>query len=420
MRFGLLTALIALLALGVAGTTETTTSRTAAVKRPTTVLAIRGMGRGATELRRVDRRTFAPVGNRAVPLGAINGAWALSPDGRQLAVGVEDALGLRIVDVNRMRALADVKTRNGQISVAAWLTPRRIVGVEETGLFVVDPSERRLLHSQPLEEHPIGVGRTSDELALLLSPRDKIGATRLALVDAEGRSRSVVLDRIVAGWRYQVEADAPMGESWQPGLAVDSAAGRAFVVGGGSPVAEIDLASLTVRYHDLARPASLLGRLRNWLEPQAHAKGPVAGSWRTVRWLGGGSLAFTGEDGRVVGPGQVETKAAALTLVDTRSWSARTLEQRANGIAFVGGTLLATLHDPFERGAGVGLLGFNRDGSKRFHLFGAQQVGLMSSIDDRVVVDAIGGPRVVNVRSGRVARVTRVLPQLLTGSMQRY
>jgi hypothetical protein len=44
----------------------------------------------------------------------------------------------------------------------------------------------------------------------------------------------------------------------------------------------------------------------------------------------------------------------------------------------------------------------------------------MSSIDDRVVVDAIGGPRVVNVRSGRVARVTRVLPQLLTGSMQRY
>jgi hypothetical protein len=412
MRFGLLTALVALLALDVAGRTDATTSRTAAGKRPATVLAIRGVGQrvggGVSELRRVDRRTFAPVGKRGVNLGLSNGAWALSPNGRQLAVGVEDALGLRIVDIRRMRAVADVKTRNGQIRVAAWLTPRRIVGVEETGLFVVDPSERRLLHSEPLEEHPISVGRTNDALVLLLAPTDQLGLARLAVVDSEGRVRAVVLDRIRAGWRRSEDGERA-NEYQRPALALDAAGGRAFVVGSGAPVAEVDLRSLSITYHGLARR-----------EPAARAKGPAAGGSRVALWLGGGVLAFTGEDGRVIGPGQVETTPAGLTLVYTGSWSARTLERRVNGIAFVGGTLLATLHDPFDRGAGVGLLGFNRDGSKRFHLFGAQQVGLMSAIDDRVVVDAIGGPRVVNVRSGRIARVTRVLPQLLTGTMQRY
>jgi hypothetical protein len=383
------------------------------------VLAIRSGPRGS-KLVRLDRRTLVPVSKKRVALGSGSGAWALSPDGSRLAVGTEAALGLRLVDVKRMRTVADVQTRNGQIAAVTWLTPRRIVGVEETGLFVVDPVARRLIRSEPLDEYAVAVGRTADALVLLLAPRDQLGWARLALVDPEGAVRSVVLDRILAGSRFPAEPAASVGERWSPGLALDAVGGRAFVVGGDSPIAEVDLRSLSVRYRDPARKASLLDRLRSWLEPEAHAKGPVVGSHRTARWLGGGFLAITGEDGRLTGPDRVEAKVAGVTLVDTRSWEARTLVERANGIAFGAGTLVASLYDPFDRRAGIGLRGWSRDGRKRFDLFGGQQVGLMGTLDDRAFVDAIGGTHVVRLATGRAALSSRPPEQLLVGSMLRY
>jgi hypothetical protein len=405
--------------LGVASPTGTTRVDRAAAKPPATVLAIRSGPRGS-KLVRLDRRTLVPVSKKRVALGSGSGAWALSPDGSRLAVGTEAALGLRLVDVKRMRTVADVQTRNGQIAAVTWLTPRRIVGVEETGLFVVDPVARRLIRSEPLDEYAVAVGRTADALVLLLAPRDQLGWARLALVDPEGAVRSVVLDRILAGSRFPAEPAASVGERWSPGLALDAVGGRAFVVGGDSPIAEVDLRSLSVRYRDPARKASLLDRLRSWLEPEAHAKGPVVGSHRTARWLGGGFLAITGEDGRLTGPDRVEAKVAGVTLVDTRSWEARTLVERANGIAFGAGTLVASLYDPFDRRAGIGLRGWSRDGRKRFDLFGGQQVGLMGTLDDRAFVDAIGGTHVVRLATGRAALSSRPPEQLLVGSMLRY
>lgn len=420
MRVALVTVAAALLAAGAADPTTRVAPDRPGAKGPATVLAIRSAGRSGSELVRLHRGSLKPVRGRRVALGPNPGAWAFSPDGSRLAIGVERALGVRIVDARRMRTVGEVRTRNGQIHVAAWLTPRRIVGVEETGLFAIDPVTRTLLHSEPLDQHPIGVGRTKDALVLLLAPRDAIGAARLALVDAEGHMRSVVLDPVVAGSRHPTEAGAPPGENWRPGLAVDVAGDRAFVVGSGAPVAEIDLASLAVRYHETMRPASLLGRLRNWLEPRVHAKGPVAGGWRTARWLGGGFLALSGEDGRVTGPGTVKITPAGVTLVDTSSWQARKLVERANGFVVAEDTLLAALHDPFDDGPGIGLRAFARDGSSRFHRLGEQQVGLLGSIDDRVFVDAIGGTRVVQARSGRVTRWRGDVPYVLVGSMRRY
>jgi hypothetical protein len=421
VRIGLLMTLAAVLALGIASPTDSSSGRTHASKRSTTVLAVSYAGRGSAQLLRLDRRTLAPVvRGRRVGLGENPGAWALSPDGKRLAIGSERALGLRIVDLRRMRKIADVQTRNGLILVAAWLAPNRIVGVEETGLFVVDPVERRLLRSESLGGYPIGAARVGNALVLLVSPVDEIGTARLAVVDADGNVRSVALDRILAGSRIPVgEPDAPIGEAWRPGLAVDAVGGRAFVVGGGAPIAEVDLATLAVRYHDLARPASLLGRLRNWLEPEAQAKGPVAGSWRTARWLGGDKLAFTGEDGRAVGGGNVDVTAAGLTLVNTSSWSAETLEDRANGIAFAAGTLMAT-RQGFEVGRGIGLLGFDRDGSRRFHLLGDVRLAIVGMLDDRVFVDDESKVRAADLRRGRLVRAPREVPQLVVGSMQRY
>jgi hypothetical protein len=420
VRVGVLMTLAAILALGIASPTDTGSRRTHAGKRPTTVLAVTYARRSSSQLLRLDRRTLAPVRGRRVVLGENPGAWALSPDGRRLAIGSDRALGLRIVDLRRMRKIADVQTRNGLILIAAWLTPNRIVGVEETGLFVVDPVERRLLRSGSLAGYPVGAERVGNALVLLLSPVDEVGTARLAVVDAEGNVRTVVLDRILAGSRIPVgEPDAPVGEAWRPGLAVDALGGRAFVVGGGAPIAEVDLANLAVSYHDLARPASLLGRLRNWLEPEARAKGPVAGSWRTARWLGGDKLAFTGEDGRALGGGKVDVTAAGLTLVNTSSWSAETLEERANGIAFAAGTLMAT-RQGFEVGRGIGLLGFDRDGSRRFHLLGDAPLAIVGTLDDRVFVDGERKVRAADLRRGRLVRAPREVPQLVVGSMQRY
>ena len=419
VRAVLLTAAASLCALGIASPTGTSSSDRAAANRPATVLAIRA-DRHGSRLLRLDRRTLVPVGRKRVALGSSAGAWALSPDGSRLAIGVEGALGLRIVDVKRMRAVAEVKTRNGQIEVAAWLTPRRIVGLEQTGIFVVDPVARRLIRTEPLEDYAVAVGRTADELVLLLAPRDELGSARLALVNAEGVVRSVALDRILAGSRFPAEPGATVGENWSPGLALDAAGGRAFVVGGGSPIAEVDLRSLTVRYREPARKASLLGRLRSWLEPEAHAKGPIVGSRRTARWLGGGFLAFTGEDGRLAGSERVDATVAGVTLVDTSSWEARTLVARANTIAFAAGTLVASLSDPFDPRAGIGLRGYSREGKQRFHLFGGQQVGLMGMLDDRAFVDAIGGTHVVRLATGRAVRWNRAPESLLVGNMRRY
>ena len=218
-----------------------------------------------------------------------------------------------------------------------------------------------------------------------------------------------MLDRIRAGWRRWEDGELA-NEYQRPALAVDGPGGRGFVVGGGAPIAEVELRSLSVTYHGLARR-----------EPAARAKGPVAGSSRVALWLGGGLLAFTGEDGHTIGPGQVETTPAGLTLVDTGSWSARTLDRTANSAVYASGTLLAMAHALSQKlTRGIGLIGFDRDGSRRFHLFGSEPVAVLERLDERVFVEAGGVTRGVDVRRASFVRVPRELPQLLVGSMQRW
>ena len=128
------------------------------------------------------------------------------------------------------------------------------------------------------------------------------------------------------------------------GLAVDPAGGRAFVVAAGPTVAEVDLAGLHVTYHRLRQPVSLLRRLAHWLVPPAQAK-LAAGTWRAACWLGNGSLAVWGTDARVTGATPAELRSdlspSGLKLVDTRTWTVRTLDPEATGARWVAGRLLA-------------------------------------------------------------------------------
>jgi hypothetical protein len=317
-----------------------------------------------------------------------------------------------------MRRVGHVGTRNGQIRALAWLTPNRVVGVEETGIFVVDPGARRLVQARATEGQVIGVGRTREALVLLLAPDDGIGPATLALLDATGAYRTVVLQRISAGLRYPLQADEPPGEHRYPGLAVDAVGGRAYVVGGGEPVAEIDLRSLAVTYHQPSRPISLFGRLRAWLQPSAQAKGPLLGSTRRALWLGNGRLAVTGQDGR---PGRdgVVVHPAGLALVDTRTWAVETLHRDATTATAAAGTLLASSAGSPNL-PGIGLRGYDFDGDQRFHLFAARAVSVLERLDERVFVHDGATTYAVDARMGRVHRAPREVPQLLTGTMQRY
>ena len=116
------------------------------------------------------------------------------------------------------------------------------------------------------------------------------------------------------------------------------------MVAADAAVAEVDLASLEVAYHQLRQPAPRCWRLAHWLVPPAEAK-QVVGSWRGACWLGGGLLAVSGADSRVVGDTvaeqRVERRPSGLKLVDTRSWTVRPLDPAATGVSWRAGRLLS-------------------------------------------------------------------------------
>ena len=288
--------------------------------------------------------------------------------------------------VSKVAAVADVETRNGDVLALAWLTPRRIVGLERVGIFVVDPVARRLVTYRYEQGTLVGWTRTRTELIVLLGPPaswipissvteagSAIGPTRLLEIDAKGRVRSVQLDSIQSGSAFDTGEPA---EAWVPGLAVDAQAERAFVVGGGAPIAEVDLKTLQVTYHQLREPGSLLDRALEWLVPTAAAKGAISGPTREAVWLGNGLLAISGADVHVIAQPRsvdVTTEPFGLKLVDTRSWTARTLEPHATGFAHGSGVLFAyagSYDEQYRRTGGIGAIAFALDGTRLFHSFG--------------------------------------------------
>ena len=378
----------------------------------------------------MNAKTLAPLAGRRVALGRNTGAWTFSPNRRGLAIGVDRALGLRIVDVRALKRVADVHTLNGNVLAAAWLSPRRIVGLDRAGIFVVDPIAKRMVAFRQVEATLVAWARAQSSLVLLLGPPPDgipvapvttggagLGAARLLLIGADGRARSVPLDRIRTGATFDT-AGPP--ERWVPGLAVDAAGGRAFVVGSGDLVAEVNLQTLAVAYHELREHTSLLHRALGWLFPAAAAKGPIAGPTRQAAWLGNGLLAITGDDVRVtVRPREIDvaSKPLGLKLVDTRDWAVRTLEPRATGFAQADGVLLAYggSYDAQYRAAdGMGLAAYTIDGKKLYHLFGDSPLFWATVAGSNVYAAPDGKIVAVDLASGRVMRsLDAPLPQIL-------
>jgi hypothetical protein len=341
---------------------------------------------------RVDRNTLRPLAGRRVPLAAEPLGWSFSPGRSRLVLG-STARGakLRLIDLRRRRSLGDVTVaRRGSGVATAWAGPRRVLavvvtpgccGAGDTIIAAVDTESRRVLWRRRLGGSLQAGERLRRSLLLVLGPRGRaLGPSRLVEVGADGLLRSAALPEIRSG----SELNRSGVESWKPGLAVDRAGGRAFVVQAQAPVAEVDLATFGVRSHPL----------------QLRAADAVTGPTRRALWLGRESLAVTGSDRN-----RRETPAG-LTLIDTRRWRARTIDRRATDAVLASGTLLASSFFEFgtQIAEGSGLSGYSLDGRRRFHLFGKDPIVGVQALGRKAFVGRLQGNALVDVRTGRPLR----------------
>jgi hypothetical protein len=393
---------VALVALGmpVAATGDLASEH----KTPRTVLAIESSAVGS-QLVRLDAQSLKPVSKR-VWLGGSASAWALSPDGRRLAVALVGDFVIRIIDASRLSHLAAIRSRDRYTSVLAWPAARRLVWLGADRVFVADPVTRKRLSTAMLPGAFImAVQRVGNTLALLAAPTGEIGPARLALVGAGGRLRSVSLAGIRTGTVFDAESNE--GKEWRPGLAF-APDGRVFVVGAGDdPIAEVDLRTLAVTYHRPEARRSLLAKLHDWLEPRADAKMRLPGSSRSALWLGDGRLAFWGSDSARSGPEQVKTRFVGLSITDIRDWTVETVDARASQVALAADTLLTT-------GERAGLTAYSRDGQRRYQVFEGESFGIAATFGSRVFLfPARGRIRMVDATTGRLLGTRRDLPWIL-------
>ncbi len=302
----------------------------------------------------------------------------------------------------------------------AWPTPGRVLAIvqEPWGggpltLGAVDPIKRTLLAWRSISDQASVVSTAANSLGLflLLAPPAGIGSTRLLFVDVQGTARTGVLDGVRAEQESVRRGALRVIRWWVPDLAVDLAGRRAFVVGGAAPVAEIDLRTMRVAYRELREPISFLGRMRNWFEPAAQAKGETEGPVRYASWLGDGRLAVSGFDAR----GAMPSEARGLKLIDTRTWAVRTLDSRAGDFVSTRRLLLSYGCCYRTGNESLGLTAYDETGRMLWHLFERKPIHAVQVRGGWAYVRLEGtwrsrGPplvAVVDLRRGRVVRTVR-------------
>jgi hypothetical protein len=285
------------------------------------------------------RRVSRPLG---VPRDAFGHAF--SPDGAMLALGSSHGPAVSLTDLRLWRPLGSVELRGrGAARPLAWPEPSGLIVAlslpfPRHGIAVVDPTTGRTLVRRSWRGEGIAQAAGAFGVVTVVSPPSRIGPARLVHVDPAGALRSVPLSRIRAGYA-RPQRRTGVSRSQVPGLAVDPARGRAYVVAVRAPlVAEVGLASGRVAYH----------RLRGRAPGDRHAAAVAAkggrfeAAHRVARWLGDGLIAISGDD-RSARPGR-RTRVApfGVRLIDTTRWTTSRLDARPTSIALAGDRVLAT------------------------------------------------------------------------------
>lgn len=276
-----------------------------------------------------------------VPVGEYHDAWSLSPDGSHLALGVSSGqslllpssplrgrIGIYIVDLQAMELVREVQTGIAA-GALGWLAPSRLVAaLLRGGTVLVDPLEGTILRRWHGFSSPDASARTPNGLVMVFggsasTPRGTV-IPRLAVADARGRFRRVVLERIHLAVHPRVYyAD-------RPGLAVDSSRDRAFVFAAGAPAATVDLRTMRVSYHRLAS------------EPSVSPTKRVLARDRRALWLGDGRVLVFGYDSLSrASHDSFASVPAGARLIDTATWKTRLLDPMADSAVSTAGMILA-------------------------------------------------------------------------------
>jgi hypothetical protein len=334
-------------------------------------------------------------------------SWSFSPNRRRLAIS--DCNGtLRFFAVPSLKNLGKVKasSRIWDAASLAWVTPTRLLAINRAGgslatLLVIDATTRQVIRRVDLGGAVAARAVVSDRLALLIVPFDSFGPARVALVDADGSLDSATVDGISAGSHFGAASDGqPTGEMRTPGFAVDPA-GTAFVVGADLKIAAIDLATMRVTYHG---PTRSLAKALN-------------GTTRIAAWLGEGKVAVSGIDYATTGSGtdlKVTTTPFGLHLLDTSTWTYRTLDPAAAGLIANGSTVLGSTPTRWSAYSGSGAHLYDVASPDRTWLMPAK--GYLYVCADRWltrVLDSATGAQIS-------APKNRGCPTLLTGQAAQY
>jgi hypothetical protein len=374
------------------------------------VLAMLGEDSGQGTLVWLNARTLRQLSRGSVPLGGATGT-VYSPTGGRIAAG-SAGLGIRIVDVFRMKQLSRIARRSmWEITPIAWPLNRRLLALEfhqrlpQRNLVVIDPVARKVLRRIPLDlSFPTWRSVGADTI-LLAQPEGTIGSAQLFVVSPNGELRSVVLDRIAAGGVQEGAADEPDFGVADPGLAVDATARRAYVIGKEPVLAEIDLASLAVTYR----------ALRETKRTPSRREKSLLGWSRQAEWLGDGRLAVTGADFQ-----RLQSTPAGLTLVDVSDGSSAVVDSGASFSLKAADRVIAAgaWTDGADTWSGMGVAAYARDGARIWHVLGGEPVSWLQSAAGYAYVPgpdtAPSTTRVVDLRTGAVRTVRQAIPFFVT------
>jgi hypothetical protein len=364
-----------------------------------------GLANGS--LFRLDSQSLHPLSGPEARVGGHTFGWSFGPGASTVVLGTQDVPELRFVDLTRMRVLGDLLLgKRGIVAATAWPVANRVLAVVQSpgcclGMataFVIDGAARRIVRSRPLGGSLVAVARSRAGLVMLLGPQRSVGPTRLAILEVSGTLRVVRLDAIRSGASPVASHERP-GSQQLPGLAIDPA-GRAYVVAARGPIAEIDLHSRRVVYHQ-TRTLS------------ARVDIPPAGSTRIARWLPGGRLAVTGWDSAYRG-GRYTEVPAGLSLVDVHRWVVHRIDPDARGVVIAAAALIP-LPSPALNRRGMTVL--RLDGGKHWTLLRGTVVAELAVVGGRAFARARFNQRAfaIDLQRGLV-RGTTVFPraQILT------
>jgi hypothetical protein len=301
----------------------------------------------ATALLKLDPRTLRPIGGRLRLGDAVDEDFAgtrmvVSPDRKTLAFGGYNFGELLFIDLERLepprklRIVHGHEAGNVEVSALAWPQRGLLVALttvdgawwapHPSQLVLVDPRRGRVLRRVPLRGGVDGVSVLRDRTVILLRLPVGFGSIPsgipvLETVNPKGRIRTVRLTGLNLNGRRRVRiAGSVFRAELMPGLATDGAR-RAFVVAADRPIAEVDLPSLSVRYHHVRLRGGYFATTR----PTAPGSGGVHLRFsRSAAWLGAGILGISGYDElpATLGAGSIGHREATTRtyILDTHRW----------------------------------------------------------------------------------------------------